>query len=103
MSLIMVEYICPDHGRFESLESRPAPSLQSCPDCGEAAELTISAPLTTTPIATVVRGHVAPRENPYHLDTSAYGLREQGYNEWRKKRNAQMTELRRKEIRSKLR
>lgn len=103
MSLIMVEYLCPEHGRFESLESRPAPQVAPCPTgCGEWAELVISAPAGFSQFVTFERGKLAEPPSPKFLDTSGYGLRKQSYQEWKADLATKQSEERRKELKGKL-
>lgn len=103
MSFVMVEFLCPADGRFESLESRPAPTSAPCPICSAPSELVISAPLGTTPIVTVERGALAKPPGPGFLDTSGYGLRKQSYTEWKAAQQKKQADLRRAEIKAKLR
>jgi len=48
MSFIALDYLCAEHGPFESFERRPAPEHLPCPDCGAASERMMSAPLLKT-------------------------------------------------------
>lgn len=41
--MILIDYLCPSHGLWESLEPRPAPSESACPECGQASPRAISA------------------------------------------------------------
>lgn len=45
MSWQMAEYVCACGNRFESLETRPAPSHRKCPGCGKRAGGVIGAPM----------------------------------------------------------
>lgn len=103
MSFKLVEYMCPEHQRFESLETRPPPTYVACPECRVMSELVISATPGFSQFVTVERGKFAPPPSPHHLDTSKYGLREEGYKTWREKRTKQLQDLRRAEIKAKLR
>lgn len=103
MSFVMVEFACPEHGRFESLETRPAPASAPCPICSAPSEIVISAPLGTTPIVTVERGALAKPPGPGFLDTSGYGLRKQSYSEWKAAQQRKQADLRRDELRRKMR
>ena len=102
MSFILVEYLCPEHGRFDSLESRPAPDVKPC-ECGLDAERVISAPAGFAQFVTFERGSLAKAENPRHLDTSGYGLRKQTWQEWKDATHRKHAEERRKELKEKLR
>lgn len=104
MSWILVEFLCTQHedGRFESLEHRPPPDTSTCPHCGADAERVISAPYGTTPIATVVRGQVAPPPNPYATDLTAVGRKEIGWGTYHERRDKQLADLRHKEVKEKM-
>lgn len=71
MSWIMLEYECPEHGRFDSLEPRSeAPDHKPCPICGRLSPWVISAPLGKVKIGEVTRGKSEPP--PAHvMDTRA--------------------------------
>lgn len=72
MSLIAVEYLCEEHGRFESIEERPPPDDKPCPTCFGPAPWCISAPLGTVKRASATQGRYEPPPVGY-LDTRALG------------------------------
>lgn len=70
--MIIVEYLCPQHGRFESLEQRPPPDDKPCPSCFRPAPWCISAPYGRVKLASATsHGYEAPP--PGVLDTRAIG------------------------------
>lgn len=83
----MQEYECPEHGRFESLERRPAPRLLPCPECALASDACISAAHTMTCYATVTTGKPETKPGPLALDTLPLGEGMPAA-EFRKKRRA---------------
>ena len=68
MSYLMVEYLCAGCGRFESLESRPAPE-STVHACGEQAPRVVSAVAVKLPYGTVSQG-VNEERPPGVMDTS---------------------------------
>lgn len=101
--MIVREYLCPDHGRFEIIESRNTATDpgRACPDCGAIAEWVISAPKTKTTWASVERGGVADAPVPWALDTRplAEGM---PLGEFRAKRAKEHNDRRHAEIKAKL-
>ena len=104
MSYILLEYECPNHGRFESFQARSdqAASLL-CPSCHARSERAISAPKVGT-----VWGYAAtkaksndPHPNPVVLNTQplADGMK---LSEWKKQRREFRAEERRREIKKEL-
>jgi hypothetical protein len=77
MRLILAEYYCEADGRFDSLEERTAdgeaPDHATCPECGELAPWTISAPMGKVRVAEVVRGKSDKPERKGWLDTRELG------------------------------
>lgn len=41
--MILLDFECSEHGRFESLEPRPGPDEVPCPGCGAASPWRVSA------------------------------------------------------------
>ncbi len=90
-SLIVMEYMCPEHGRFESLEPRAtAPDSLPCPeidphdvDCGLASPWSPSAPKPHMAVGVVQTGSSVERP-PTALDTRplADGMK---LSEWKKR------------------
>ena len=68
--MIIVEFLCPTHDRFEALLSRPAPDATPCPECGVSSPWTPSAPRFHIPVGVVVTGGSQERP-PNALDTRA--------------------------------
>jgi hypothetical protein len=95
--LRVVEYLCPEHGRFEAVIA-DAPDSAFC-DCGSLSPLVISAPLTRVKRGEVQRGKSDPRP-PHVLNTEALadGM-DQG--EWAKREDKKAFDERRKVLRSK--
>lgn len=72
MSLIAVDYLCPEHGVFDSLETRPAPTFVPCPRCGAMSEQQFPSPMLKTcwaVAATTAKSDAPP--SPAYMDTSA--------------------------------
>lgn len=97
----MVEYLCENGHRSESLEERAHPRESiTCP-CGDVAERTVSAVLGRMPIATVTRGK--PETPPW---PHAYSTRELGdgmpYSEWKAKRDKVFNDRRIKKLKEML-
>ncbi len=87
MSLIILEFDCPDHGRFEAMVERSEPNdTHPCPDCEVPAPWTISAPLVRIKLASAATqgGYVKP-DHPLALDTRELG-EGMSMQEWRAKR-----------------
>jgi hypothetical protein len=102
MTYTVAEYLCPAHGRFDSLEPRPAPSLLACPECGELSESVISAPRIKTQWGTAaVRGKPAERPYPHAMDTEklADGMADA---EWKRHRAKVWEDKTRRENRAKV-
>jgi len=86
MSWIMVEYLCPEHGRFESLEVRPAPSSRAC-ECGSSADLAVSAVSCKMPYGEIVaRGE--NDERPPGVPNTEKLADGMSYSDWKKERKA---------------
>lgn len=86
---IVSDYLCGDCGYFEAIVERPAPDLMPCPDCGKAAEWTISAVRIKHPtFISCHRGKSDPAPYAEALDTEALADGKITYNEFRKKRRA---------------
>lgn len=67
--MIVQEYICPTHDRFELIEAcNEDETPRACPKCGAPSAYTISAPATHMPVGTVVTGGSDERP-PHALDT----------------------------------
>jgi len=98
--LILSEFLCAQHGRFDALVSREAES-SPCPACNAASPWTPSAPLSRVRIAEVTRGKFEKPEHPGHLDTRALadGM---PLNEWKAKRDAIRKERLRKHVKERL-
>lgn len=101
--MIVREYLCPDHGRFELIEPRshPVDAGRACPDCGAICEWVLSAPRPKTHVITVERGGVASKPSPWALDTRpiADGM---SHGAFREQRKAEHRARRRAEIKAKL-
>ncbi len=110
--MILADFTCPDHGRFEALaesdaESHPCPELISAYE-GEEAEDVGSAscsevcPWSPSPVhgrvrlAEVERGGVDKPDSPMYLDTRKLG-EGQPYEEFRAERDKLYEERRHKE------
>jgi hypothetical protein len=95
--LVLAEYLCPLHGRFELLVERDAngdpPAEQACPAivppadavCWESSPWTISAPAVHTQfVVTASKGKNAPKPHPRAMDQRM--LAEGRKNDFRKQR-----------------
>ncbi len=71
----ILEFLCDDCGRFESLEPRAtAPDALSCPDCGSLSQWVVSAPqpkVLSVPCTATVRGGDMKDRPRGMLDTRA--------------------------------
>lgn len=89
MSLLVAEYLCTEHGRFDMMLERTAngyaPDHAHCKTCGLLSEWTISAPLGRVRLAETTRGKVEAAPTPYHLDTRELG-EGMPLKEWKAKR-----------------
>ena len=54
--MIVAEYWCPHHERFEVIEPHEAQDSRDCPECGTDAPYVISAPSIRAPGTTVTTG-----------------------------------------------
>ena len=98
--LVLADYLCPKHGRFEALQARSETDSAPCPTCGA------SSPWAPTPVAgrvkrgEVVQGKFEPPPNELALDTRALadGM---PLSEWRAKRKRINRDHTRKVVRSK--
>lgn len=116
MSLIIAEYICPEHGRFEALVEREpngdAPDVAPCPGhlrrysddeivdsepCALVAPYTISAPFGKVKAWEVVRGGWQKPERKTFLDTRKLG-EGQSMEEFRADRKAVWETKRKEEV-----
>lgn len=101
MSWRLIEFECPDHGRFEELLPRSEAALTSshgCPSCGAVSDRIISAPKAGTVWgAAVSRGKSDPRPNPGVLNTESLADGRK-YSDWKKERREFRAEERRREI-----
>lgn len=72
MSLIALDYLCPEHGPFDSLEQRPAPTYIPCPQCGAMSEQQFPSPMlkTTWAVAATTAKSDGP-PSPAYMDTSS--------------------------------
>lgn len=98
MSLISVEYMCPEHDRFEALVERPAFDFMSCPHCGALAPWVVSAPRVKIPTASVSTGKSSGPPSLGYLDTRALGDG-MPLKEWKAQRAEYHSERRRRELR----
>lgn len=92
MSFVLLEFLCPEHDRFESLEDRAtAPDAAPCPQCGASSPWVISAPMGRVKLGSVTTGKFEPPPHRYALDTRplADGMK---YSDWKKKRDALVKE-----------
>lgn len=95
------EYLCPRHGRFESLEHAPPPSESACPRCAKAAPSVISATHYKTCWASAgTQGKPEPPPAPTATNTEKLG-EGMKYQDWRAERKAMWREHDRKRRRSK--
>lgn len=98
--LVLLEYMCPEHGRFESLEERAeSPDDVPCPDCGAISPWTISAPMPKLQKGAVSQGKFEEPQYKGQLDTRALadGM---PYNDWKKKRDDYRRDQALKRVRS---
>lgn len=83
--LTLRDYRCDEHGLSEHLVDRPAPEMVACPDCGEPAELTISAPAVHVQfVVTASHGKNDPKPHRDAMDTRM--IAEGRKNDFRKQR-----------------
>lgn len=59
--MILAEYECTDHGRFEVIEDHEAQDTRPCPECGNASAWCFPAPSIKPNYASVTQGK---RERP---------------------------------------
>jgi hypothetical protein len=88
VSFVMLEFLCEEHGRFESLELRAtAPDAAPCPECGASSPWCISSPLPKPQYGAVSQGKVSKAPVPLALDTEplANGM---SMRDWKKRRKA---------------
>ena len=106
MSFILRDYHCPRCDEpFEMLVDRADQELQHCPECDLPSERIMSAPKLAgvgVTAVSVVKGGIAPPPNPYALDTTKYGTREQSWGEWKTARNEQHRQNRLAELKKKI-
>lgn len=98
VSLIVVEFICDEHGRFDGIYPRSdIPDTELCPECGTPSSYAISAPGLRFARFEVQRGGVAEKPNPYAMDTRplADGMTQA---EWKAQRRKLRQDQRRQEI-----
>ena len=105
MALIAADYLCPEHGRFDSLEVRGegglAPAERPCEICGAPSSRAMSAPLFKPQRGAVSQGKEAPRDSPLIMDTKplADGM---PYHEWKAKRDKLFEDKRYEQIKRQL-
>ncbi len=94
--MIMNEYECSAHGRFEALVERDGPDYHHCPVCSKPAIWVVSAPMGRVRIGEVERGGVEKAASPMYLSTRELG-EGMPYDDWRAKRDKMYEERRHKE------
>jgi len=84
--LVLLEFLCPEHGRFEELVDRASPPDAVPCECGASSPWTISAPATKIQKGALSQGSFEKPEYKGQLDTRALadGM---PYNEWKAKRD----------------
>lgn len=97
MSLIALEFACPDHGRFDATHERSsAPDSMPCPQCGRDSPWVISAPMGRVKLGEVSRGK-SDAPPPNVMDTRALG-EGMPVSEWRAQREKQHNETRHRRV-----
>lgn len=99
--MILVEYCCPHHGRFEWLEPHEAHDSRACEICGTDAPWVMSAPSIKPSVASVESGRSSSERPKDYLSTSAIadGMTR---SEWQAEQNKRRKERIREHVRSKL-
>jgi putative FmdB family regulatory protein len=90
-SPMVSEYDCAECGRFEQLVTRndagDPPESFECPECGESAELTISAPMVqywSRPPVPIGYASKSDEKDPRALDTEPLATGKMTKAEWKK-------------------
>jgi hypothetical protein len=96
MTLIVNEFWCDSHHRFEALVERDSPDWHPCPSCSKPSIWVCSAPMGKVRLAEVERGGVDQPASPMFLSTQDLG-NGMPYQEWREKRDKVYEERRHKE------
>ena len=93
----LADYRCSECGVFEALVDRPAPDDHECPECGELAPWTISAPmprvLSAATFATIRGGDMTDRP-PGMLDTRPLADGKMTMTQWKAAQREQQRERR---------
>lgn len=99
--MILVEYECPHHGRFEYLESHEAQDSRPCAECECESPYVISAPAVKPNYASVTQGKSDTERPPGFVSTSALadGM---SVNEYKERLSKRRKEKIRSHVRSKL-
>jgi hypothetical protein len=76
VSWIIFDFECPEHGKFESMEKRPAPDTVPCPKCEKPSERRMPDPFGRVNFGAgryfdVVRGSKEPTP-PGCVDTESF-------------------------------
>lgn len=81
--MIVAEYYCPHHERFEVLESVEAQDERDCPECGTPSPYCISAPSIKPNYASVTQGKGSTERPPGFVSTEAIadGMKTSDYRE----------------------
>ena len=94
--MIVAEYSCPHHDRFEVIEDHEAQDHRPCPVCGTDAPWCISAPAIKPNYASTTQGTGSTERPPGFMSTSALadGMKR---SEWReasaKRRKARIRKI----------
>lgn len=99
--MIMCEYECPHHGRFEYIEPIEAQDNRECPTCGNDAPYVISAPAIKPNYGSVTQGKGDSERPPGFVSTAALadGM---STNEYKERVAAARKEKIRQHVRSKI-
>lgn len=85
MSLVIHDYLCPDHGTFESIEERPAPEELPCPECQAPSPICMSAVFGSVRVSSISQGKIDKPELATFTSTETIGEGE-SVREWKKRR-----------------
>ena len=99
--MIMVEYECPHHGRFDYLEDIEAQDDRPCPECENASPYVISAPSVKPNYGSVTQGKGDTERPKDFVSTSALadGM---SVNEYKERLSKARKERIRQHVRSKI-
>lgn len=99
--MILVEYCCPHHGRFEWLEQHEAHDSRACEICGTDSPWAISAPAIKPNTTSVTTGTGSTERPDGFMSTSALadGMTRA---EWKAEQSKHRKERLREHVRSKI-